>query len=98
MVKRPQKNYNEQLTNWTRKWVLKLNEAKSVHVYFTNKRCQHIPITINDKVIPNSNTAKYLGMMLDTKLRWKARVKKKRAELRLKYKTTYWLMGRRSTC
>jgi len=38
----------DKVNNWTRKWLIKLNEAKSVHVDFTNKRCQHIPITIND--------------------------------------------------
>jgi len=64
------------VNNWTRKWLIRLNEGKSVHVDFTNKRCQHIPITINDKVTPHSNTAKYLGMMLDAKLCWKAHVKK----------------------
>jgi hypothetical protein len=103
------------------------------------KRCQHIPITINDEVLPfthtylpmkmeqsvpkrrhinfrrrelprrkhttfrarrkfeikkiirHSNTEKYLGMTLD------AHVKKKREELGLKYKKTYWLTGRRSS-
>jgi len=56
-------------------------------------RCQHIPITINDKVIPHSNTAKYLGMTLDAKLRSKAHVKKKREDLGLKHKKMYWLRG-----
>jgi hypothetical protein len=86
------------VNNWARKWLIKLNEAQSVHVYFTNKRCQHIPITINDKVIPRCNTAKYLGMTLDTKLHWKAHVKKKCEGLGLKYKKMYWLMGRRLAC
>jgi hypothetical protein len=36
-------------------------------------------------------------MTLDTKLRWKASVKKKHEELGLVYKKLYWLMGRRST-
>jgi len=86
----------DEVNNWTRKWLIKLDEAKSVHVDCTNKRCQHIPITINDKVVPHSNTAKYLGMTLDAKLHWKARVKKKCNKLGLKYKKMYWLMGRRS--
>jgi len=65
-------------------------------VDFTNERCQHIPITINDKVIPHSNTVKYLGMMLDAKLCWKTHVKKIHEELGIKYKKMYCLMGRRS--
>jgi len=51
---------------------------------------------MNNKSIPYSQTAKYLGMTLNTKLRWKVRVKEKREELGLKYKHMYWLMGRRS--
>jgi hypothetical protein len=54
----------DKVNNWTRKWLIKLNEANPVYVDFTNKRYQHIPITINDKVIPHSNTAKYLGIAL----------------------------------
>jgi len=63
------KQMDVSVNNWTRKWLIILNEAKSVHVDFTNKRCQHILITINDKVIPHSITAKYLGMTLHAKLR-----------------------------
>jgi hypothetical protein len=50
---------------------------------------------MNDKTIPHFQTAKYLGMTLDAKLRWKLHIKKKREELGLKYKRMYWLMGRR---
>ena len=43
----------DKVNNWTRKLLIKRNEAKSVHVDFTNKRCQHMPITITEKVIPH---------------------------------------------
>jgi hypothetical protein len=52
---------------------------------------------MNGKIIPTSQTAKYLGMTLDDKLRWKLHVKTKREELGIKYQQTYWLLGRRST-
>jgi hypothetical protein len=53
---------------WTRKWRIKLNEFKSVHTDFTNKIKQQ-PIFINGTKVPYANTAKYLGMTLDAKLR-----------------------------
>ena len=80
--------------SWIRKWRIKLNETKSVHIDFTNKRIEHKPI--NHQVVPYENTAKYLGMTLDAKLRWKLHVKKKLEELTLKYRKMYWLMGRYS--
>jgi D-arabinose 1-dehydrogenase-like Zn-dependent alcohol dehydrogenase len=45
-------------------WLIKLKEGKSVHVDFTIKRCQHTPVTINDKSYL-TQTAKYLGMTLE---------------------------------
>ena len=64
-----------QIENWTDNWRIKLNKNKSVHVDFTNKRIDYIPITISQQKVPYANTAKYLGMTLDAKLRWKAHVK-----------------------
>jgi hypothetical protein len=84
------------INNWTKQWHIKFNEGKSMHVNFTNKSCHYLPINMNGKTIPHSQTAKYLGMTLDTKLRWKVHVKEKREELGLKYRQMYWLMGRRS--
>jgi hypothetical protein len=66
---------------WTKKWRIKLNESKSVHIDFTNKRISRRPIYINGTQISYANTAKYLGMTLDTKLRWKEHIKMKRDEL-----------------
>ena len=83
--------------DWTKKWRVKLNETKSVHIDFTNKMQNYHPININGHVIPYENTAKYLGMTLDAKLRWKAHVKKKRDELELRYKSMYWLIGKHSS-
>ena len=47
-------------------------------------------------LFPNADTAKYLAMTLDTKLRWKEHIKKKRDELNLKFIQMYWLLGRNS--
>lgn len=84
------------IEKWTKKWKIQINETKSVHVNFTNKKIQYIPVSINNMQIPYSNSAKYLGMTLDAKLRWKVHVKKKREELGHKYRKMYWLIGKNS--
>jgi hypothetical protein len=62
---------------WTRKWRIKLNEPKLVHIDFTNNNIRQKPIFINGTKVQYANTAKYLGMTLDAKLRWKEHIKKK---------------------
>jgi hypothetical protein len=84
------------VTIWTRKWRTKLNESKSVHIDFTNNKIKQQPICINGRKIPYANTAKYLGMTLDAKLRWKEHIKNKRDELNIKFRKMYWLLGRNS--
>lgn len=81
---------------WTKKWRIQLNGSKSIHVNFTNKKIQNIPIIIDSLAIPYANEAKYLGMTLDARLRWKEHVKKKKKELDIKYRKMHWLIGRRS--
>jgi hypothetical protein len=68
-----------------------------VHIDLTNLRVEHKLIYINHHAAPYENTAKYLGMTLDTKLRWKPHVKKKQEELNLKYRKMNWLLGRYSS-
>jgi predicted GIY-YIG superfamily endonuclease len=81
---------------WTRKWRIKLNESKSVHIDFTNNKIKQQSIFIHGTKVPYANTAKYLGMTLDAKLRWKEHIKKKRDELNIKFRKMYWLLGRNS--
>lgn len=89
-------NAINELTNWTKKWRIKLNNTKSVHVNFTNKPTSNLPIYIDNLQIPYSNNAKYLGMTLDAKLRWNEHVKKKCDELNIKWSKLKWLIGRKS--
>ena len=86
----------DKVNSWTKRWRIKLNEGKSVHVNFTNRKTKYLPVVINRQAIPHENSAKYLGMTLDSKLRWKVHVKKKRIELEHKFRKMYWLLGRRS--
>lgn len=89
-------NVINNIVDWTHSWRIKLNETKTTHVNFTYKNITTKPIFINQQVIPYCNNAKYLGMTLDTKLKWNEHVKKKKEELNLKYRKLYWLLGRNS--
>lgn len=82
---------------WTKKWHIKLNSAKSTHVDFTNKTLLRTPVYMDNVQVPYANTAKYLGITLDAKLRWNEHVKIKNVELQLKWKKLNWLIGRKST-
>jgi uncharacterized protein YpmS len=65
-------------------------------LYQYNKRIEYKPLYINHHVVLHGNTAKYLGMTLDAKLRWKPHVKKKQEEIKLKYRKMYWIIVRSS--
>jgi hypothetical protein len=84
------------INSWTKQWRVILNEIKSAHVNFTNRKVRYIRVTIDGNRIPLSNTAKYLGMTLDAKLRWKEHVKKKVEELNIKHRKVKWPLGRKS--
>ena len=86
----------DKICEWTKIWRIALNETKSIHVNFTNKKINNLPIFINSVQIPYANEAKYLGMTLDAKLKWKSHVKKKRDELENRFREMYWLLGRHS--
>jgi hypothetical protein len=62
---------------WTRKWRRKLNEYRLVYVDSTKKKIRQHPVFMNGTQVPYANTGKYLGMILDAKLRWKEHIKKK---------------------
>lgn len=84
------------IQKWTADDGTKLNETKSVEVVFTNRNYVHIPLILNNIIIPNSNSSKYLGLTLDSKLRWQEHIKKKQTEVNLKFNKMRWLFGRRS--
>jgi hypothetical protein len=67
----------------------KSQRIKIVHIDFTNNKIKQQPIFIIGTKVPYANTAKYLGMTLDAKLRWKEHTKKKRDELNIKFRKMY---------
>ncbi|PNF35561.1 hypothetical protein B7P43_G03721 [Cryptotermes secundus] len=86
----------DNIATWTRKWRIKLNETKSTYISFTNQKINQRSVSLNGVRIPPANTAEYLGMALDAKLRWKEHIKKKPEELEIKFRKMSWLIGRRS--
>lgn len=66
------------MTDWYKKWRVKINSTKSVHITFTLK-LGHCPnVFINNTPIPTSDTVKYLGLHLDKRLTWNKHLKTKR--------------------
>jgi hypothetical protein len=62
---------------------LKFNENKTVAVMYTNKHTKistFKKIKINDQEIKYSMEAKYLGLILDSKLTWKSHLTSKFAK------------------
>jgi hypothetical protein len=76
----------DQLVAWLKKWRINVSATKSVQVNFTLRK-EHCPIVyINNTVIPQSPTAKYLGLHLDSRLTWTQHLAKKQKTDRPKSK------------
>lgn len=82
--------------NWTKRWKIKINGDKSVHVNYTLRKTTYIPVTLNQQIIPQKDSAKYLGMHLDSRLNWKHHVRQKKLQIKQKMHKLYWLVGRHS--
>ncbi|VVC35240.1 Reverse transcriptase domain [Cinara cedri] len=78
---------------WTRRWKIKINGDKSVHVNYTLRKTENIPILLNQTLIPQKDSAKYLGMHLDSRLNWKHHVRQKKIQVKEKIRKLYWLVG-----
>lgn len=82
---------------WVNDWTIVLNENVSYLVNFTCKRTGNISIIKrNDNIITNINSAKYLGINLGAKWRWKENIIKKEKEVKLELGKMDWLIGRKS--
>jgi hypothetical protein len=61
----------------TKKWKIKLNESKSLHIKFTLRK-DHCPaVNKNQTIIPQTEAVKYLRLQFDFKLILKEHVAKK---------------------
>lgn len=60
------------IERWLSQWKILVNVEKTEAIKFTKKEIK--PITLHNQKIPWKETAKYLGVMLDSQLTWKAHI------------------------
>jgi hypothetical protein len=80
------------IEKWLQKWKMKVNETKSTHITFTLRKLQCPPVCINQTVIPQVETVKYLGLHFDRKLTWKEHIAMKIKQLEHKTRDIKWLI------
>jgi hypothetical protein len=86
----------DELQLWLKTWRIKVNESKSAHITFTNRKETCPPVSLNGHNLKQVECVKYLGMHLDRKLTWHRHITAKRKQLGLTYAKLYWMMGRKS--
>lgn len=86
----------DKIANWTKRWRIKINAAKSVHVMFTLRCCPPTTVILNDVHIPATSNARYLGLNIDSRLNWRVHISKKRDELKLRFRSLFWLLRARN--
>lgn len=86
----------DDIQEWAAADRTKTNAAKSENVVFTLRNYVYIPVFLNNCPIPHANKARYLGLIMDSKLKWKDHILKKREQIKMKHRQMLWLLGRRS--
>jgi hypothetical protein len=89
-------NHVYHLEKWLTKWRIKINTTKTVHSTFTLRRSTCPSIFLNNTAIPQANSIRYLGLLIDRRLTWNDHVKIKRITLDNRFKQLYRLLSRTS--
>jgi hypothetical protein len=87
---------NNKIDNWVKKWRIKMNKSKSMHITFTLRNQTCLTVQMGNVDLPQKNEVKYLGMHLDRGLTRVKHINSKRKQLNIKAKEMNWLLGRRS--
>ncbi|GBN59593.1 RNA-directed DNA polymerase from mobile element jockey [Araneus ventricosus] len=87
----------QKLDDWFVKWKIALNVSKTEAVYFAKGEKKHKPvIKIKNNIIPWSQQAKYLGIILDNKLTWQSHISSIKTKFRNVIRKLYPLIARDS--
>jgi hypothetical protein len=84
------------IQNWFRKWTIKANRFKLIHVTFTTRTETCPPVHINNVHLPQEEDFKYLGLHLDRRLIWHKHISAKQKQLGITLTKMYWLLRRKS--
>jgi hypothetical protein len=90
-----QSHLNE-LQEWFRKWRIKANESKSIHITFTLRKSQCPTVFLNQTPLPTASVVRYLGLYMDKKLTWNPHTRLKRTETNRRYRMLIRLLDTRS--
>ena len=96
IVSRNLQEHSHSIEKWLCKWKIKVNESKSTHITFTVRKGLCPPVSINQTIIPQTESIKYLGLHFNCRLNWKEHITKKRKQIDLKVKEVIWLIGKKS--
>jgi hypothetical protein len=80
------------IQNWFKRWRMKANKSKSIHVTFTTRRETCPLVHINNLQLPQEED----GLHLDRRLTWHKHIFTKRKQLGITLTKMYWLLGRKS--
>jgi hypothetical protein len=58
----------DSIQKWLKRWGIKANESKLVHITYTTRRETCPPVHINNVHLPQQDDVKYLGLHLDRRL------------------------------
>lgn len=94
-VKNLQRLLNE-ISSWTKRWKIQPNCTKSARIDFALRQHGCSPSAINGQLIPMGDEVKYLGLTLDKRLTWKPHIKSKCTELKIRFRSLFWLLRARN--
>ena len=86
----------DNIQDWTERDRTVLNAGKSENVVFALRPYVHVPVVLKDTPIPHVHKARYLGLIMDSKLRWKEHILTKKKQIEMKHRQMLWLLGKRS--